>query len=117
MTDVALIIVQDADVMWFRDPFPRFDKVADFQTACDVYIGMGEDFSNLPNGGFLYARSNKRTIEFYKYWYRSREDHPGLHDQDVLNKIKGNHDFLDIGLQLRFLDTLQFSGFCQVKTH
>lgn len=105
----------DADVMWFRDPFPRFDKHADFQIASDKYTGKPEDLNNLPNGGFLFARSNPRTISFYKYWYTSRLDYPGLHDQDVLNQIKADQDFWDIGLNFRFLDTLYFSGFCQVS--
>lgn len=107
--------LQDADIMWFRDPFPHFDKHADFQIACDSYTGIPGDLENSPNGGFVYARSNNRTIDFYKYWYMSREDHPGLHDQDVLNAIKTDQDFLDIGLELRFLNTLYFGGFCQVS--
>ena len=102
--------------MWFRDPFPQFDKSADFQIACDKYTGVSEDLNNQPNGGFLYARSNDRTIDFYKYWYMSREYHPGLHDQDVLNQIKSDQDFMDIGLELRFLNTLHFGGFCQVRS-
>jgi hypothetical protein len=117
MADVAVVFLQDADVLWFRDPFTRFNKGADFQMACDKYTGIPEDLNNLPNGGFLYARSNKRTIDFYEYWYMSRHDYPGLHDQDVLNQIKADLDSLDIGLQFRFLDTNIFSGFCQVTTH
>jgi len=107
--------MQDTDIMWFRDPFPQFDKSADLQIACDKYTGIPEDLDNQPNGGFVYARSNNRTIDFYKYWYMSREDHPGLHDQDVLNEIKFDQDFVDIGLELRFLNTLYFGGFCEVK--
>ncbi|CAK9211296.1 unnamed protein product [Sphagnum troendelagicum] len=108
-------VFSDTDIMWFRDPFPRFDKSADLQIACDKYIGIPEDLDNQPNGGFVYARSNNRTIDFYKYWYMSREDHPGLHDQDVLNEIKFDQDFVDIGLELRFLNTLYFGGFCEVS--
>ncbi|CAM6029363.1 unnamed protein product [Sphagnum balticum] len=108
-------VFSDADIMWFRDPFPRFDKTADLQIACDKYTGIPEDLENRPNGGFVYARSNNRSIDFYKYWYMSREDHPGLHDQDVLNEIKFDQDFVDIGLELQFLDTLYFGGFCEVS--
>ncbi|CAN5963512.1 unnamed protein product [Sphagnum jensenii] len=108
-------VFSDTDIMWFRDPFPRFDKSADLQIACDKYTGIPGDLDNQPNGGFVYARSNNRTIDFYKYWYMSREDHPGLHDQDVLNEIKFDQDFVDIGLELRFLNTLYFGGFCEVS--
>lgn len=104
----------DADVMWFRDPFPHFYPNADFQIACDHYSGNSTDVeSNHPNGGFSFVRSNVRSIEFYKYWYSSREMYPGLHDQDVLNNIKFDSFLIDIDLQLRFLSTAYFGGFCE----
>jgi hypothetical protein len=40
-----------------------------------------------------------------------------LHDQDVLNEIKFDQDFVDIGLELQFLDTLYFGGFCEVNSY
>ncbi|XP_022923665.1 uncharacterized protein At4g15970-like isoform X1 [Cucurbita moschata] len=106
-------VFTDADVMWFRDPFPFFDMNADFQIACDQYLGIPEDLSNRPNGGFNYVKSNNRSIEFYKYWYSSRETYPKYHDQDVLNKIKFEPFIDDIGLKIRFLDTAYFGGFCE----
>ncbi|XP_022146447.1 uncharacterized protein At4g15970-like [Momordica charantia] len=106
-------VFTDADVMWFRDPFPIFDMDADFQIACDHYLGIPEDLDNRPNGGFAFVKSNNRSIEFYKYWYSSRETYPGYHDQDVLNKIKYDPLIDDIGLKFRFLDTAYFGGFCE----
>ncbi|KAK1425504.1 hypothetical protein QVD17_20856 [Tagetes erecta] len=104
----------DADVMWFRDPFPHFYPDADFQIACDHYSGNSTDVSsNIPNGGFSFVRSNIRSIEFYKYWYSSRTIYPDLHDQDVLNKIKFDSILTDLNLNLRFLDTTYFGGFCE----
>ncbi|KAL0347433.1 UNVERIFIED_CONTAM: hypothetical protein Scaly_1759300 [Sesamum calycinum] len=55
----------DADVMWFRDPFPHFHPDADFQIACDHFRGRSDDIENRPNGGFKFVRSNNRSIEFY----------------------------------------------------
>nr|XP_043626378.1 uncharacterized protein At4g15970-like isoform X2 [Erigeron canadensis] len=104
----------DADVMWFRDPFPHFDPDADFQIACDHYSGNSTDVRiNIPNGGFNFVRSNARSIEFYKYWYSSRAIYPDMHDQDVLNNIKFDPLLTDINLKLRFLDTTYFGGFCE----
>ncbi|MFS7894122.1 putative nucleotide-diphospho-sugar transferase [Helianthus anomalus] len=104
----------DADVMWFRDPFPHFYPDADFQIACDHYSGNSTDVSsNIPNGGFNFVRSNIRSIDFYKYWYTSRELYPNMHDQDVLNKIKFDPILTDLNLNLRFLDTTYFGGFCE----
>ncbi|OVA01083.1 Nucleotide-diphospho-sugar transferase [Macleaya cordata] len=71
-------VFSDADIMWFRDPFRRFYKDADFQIACDNFLGNSYDLNNRPNGGFTYVKSNNRTIQFYKYWYSSRETHPGV---------------------------------------
>ncbi|KAM5566555.1 hypothetical protein ABKV19_014949 [Rosa sericea] len=61
-------VFTDADVMWFRNPFPRFYSDADFQIACDHFLGSSDDLQNRPNGGFNYVKSNNRSIEFYKYW-------------------------------------------------
>ncbi|KAL8156724.1 hypothetical protein AgCh_001721 [Apium graveolens] len=107
-------IFTDTDIMWFRNPFPRFHTKADFQIACDFYRGNPSDIkSNLPNGGFTYVKSNKQTSKFYKFWYKSREKYPGLHDQDVLNKIKHDPYIRKIGLSIKFLDTAYFGGFCE----
>lgn len=110
---VAFFVLQDADIMWFRDPFPRFYADADFQIACDTFGGNPFDLNNRPNGGFNYVKSNNRTMEFYKFWYASREAYPGYHDQDVLNIIKFDPVISEIGLKIRFLNTAFFGGFCE----
>ncbi|XP_012072412.1 uncharacterized protein At4g15970 isoform X2 [Jatropha curcas] len=106
-------VFTDADVMWFRDPFPRFYSDADFQIACDHFTGSSVNIENKPNGGFNFVRSNNRSIEFYKFWYSSRETYPGYHDQDVLNFIKFDSFVEDLGLKMRFLDTAYFGGLCE----
>ncbi|KAG4907430.1 hypothetical protein AAZX31_20G097700 [Glycine max] len=106
-------VFTDADIMWFRDPFPLFHLDADFQIACDHFTGRFDDVQNRPNGGFNYVKSNNRSIEFYKFWYSSRETYPGYHDQDVLNFIKVHPFITDIGLKMRFLDTTNFGGLCE----
>ncbi|KAH8500495.1 hypothetical protein H0E87_015658 [Populus deltoides] len=106
-------VFTDADIMWFRDPFPRFFLDADFQIACDYFSGNSSDIQNRPNRGFNYVKSNKRSIEFYKFWYSSRETYPGFHDQDVLNFIKFDPFIESLGLKMRFLDTAFFGGLCE----
>lgn len=106
-------IFTDADIMWFRDPFTRFIPETDFQIACDYFRGNPYDLNNAPNGGFTYVKSNYKTKEFYKFWYNSREKYPGKHDQDVLNSIKYDPFLTKIELQITFLDTAYFGGFCQ----
>lgn len=101
--------------MWLRDPFPRLYPDADFQMACDRFFGDPNDSNNWVNGGFTYVKSNNRSIEFYKFWYKSRLDYPELHDQDVFNQIKHKALVSEIGIQMRFFDTVYFGGFCQTS--
>lgn len=107
------IFLQDADVMWFRNPFIHFYSETDFQIACDHYWYASTDLDNSPNGGFNYVQSNNRTVQFYKFWYNSKDKYPGRHDQDVLNMIKYDPFIKDIGMSIRFLDTTYFGGFCE----
>uniref|UniRef100_A0A0D9ZPU5 Glycosyltransferase n=1 Tax=Oryza glumipatula TaxID=40148 RepID=A0A0D9ZPU5_9ORYZ len=106
-------IFSDADIMWFRSPFPYFYPDGDFQIACDHYFGNATDLRNIANGGFNYVKSNERSIEFYSFWYSSRLRYPGLHDQDVFNVIKHDPYVSDIGLKIKFLSTSYFGGFCE----
>lgn len=106
-------IFSDADVVWLRNPFPRLDPDSDFQIACDEYKSDSTDPRNFPNGGFEYVKSNPRTIKFYRFWYRGRLYFPGKHDQDVLDLIKVNPYMSEIGLEIRYLDTAYFGGFCE----
>ncbi|GLT91156.1 hypothetical protein SLE2022_090580 [Rubroshorea leprosula] len=108
-------VFTDADIMWFRDPFPRFYLDADFQIACDSFRGNPDDMRNKPNGGFNYVKSNNRSIEFYKFWYSARKTYPGYHDQDVLNFIKFHPFISKIGIRIKFLDTAFFGGLCEAS--
>ncbi|XP_010478554.1 PREDICTED: uncharacterized protein At4g15970-like [Camelina sativa] len=104
----------DMDTIWLRDPFPRFVADADFQIACDVFFnGNHSDTSNSANGGFKFVISNRRTIDFYNYWYESRLRFPGENEQDVLNRIKDDQYVKKIGLKMRFLDMTHVGNFCQ----
>ncbi|CAA7014821.1 unnamed protein product [Microthlaspi erraticum] len=106
-------IFTDADILWFRDPFPRFFPDIDFQIACDYYKGNSSDKSNWVNSGFTYVKANSKTIKFYKFWCGSRWRFGGRkHDQDVFNLIKGDPYVEKIGIKMRFFDTLYFGTFC-----
>ncbi|GAB2209903.1 hypothetical protein Droror1_Dr00027130, partial [Drosera rotundifolia] len=83
---------------------------------CRCHVVQGPfpfDLGNRPNAGFNYVRSNKKTIDFYKFWLSSRGKFPGHHEQDVLNIIKYDPFVKEIGLKMRFLDTAYFGGLCE----
>ncbi|KAG6524427.1 uncharacterized protein At4g15970-like isoform X1 [Zingiber officinale] len=106
-------VFSDVDVMWFRNPLPFFYPDGDFQISCDNFLGDPTNMKNWPNNGFNYARSNYRTIEFFKYWYASRARFPNVHEQNVLNIIKFEQHVRDMGVQIRFLSTERFGGICE----
>ncbi|XP_077212241.1 uncharacterized protein At4g15970-like [Tasmannia lanceolata] len=108
-------VFTDADVMWIRNPFPHFMTTVDITMACDGFMGDISDRKNRVNGGFNYVRSNNATIKFYKYWYNARKVHPHSHDQAVFDIIKFDSAVKGMGLEMRFLDTAYFSGFCQSR--
>ncbi|XP_010441820.1 PREDICTED: uncharacterized protein At4g15970-like [Camelina sativa] len=103
----------DADILWLRDPFPRFFSNADFQISCDDYNGKPSDKSNHVNSGFTYVKANNKTRNFYKYWCDSSKRFPKRHDQDVFNSIKNDPFVTELGITIRFLDTVYFGGFCE----
>ncbi|KAG0562512.1 hypothetical protein KC19_9G152100 [Ceratodon purpureus] len=110
-------IFSDGDILWLRDPFAVFSKNMDVQISTDQYRGRPFDVRNQsPNSGFLYVRSNNRTIEMYKYWYEARLRNPGKNDQHVLKAILQEQDFgSQVGVKVQFFETLYFSGFCKVS--
>jgi len=105
-------VFSDTDILWLRDPFKRFSPSADMNIASDYYDGPEHDLRNRPNGGFMYVRSNQKTISFFKFWYESRSTYPGSKVQDVLNQIK-IPEITSRDLEVVFLDTKYFRGYCQ----
>ncbi|CAN1185143.1 Uncharacterized protein At4g15970 [Linum perenne] len=106
-------VFTDSDILWFRNPFPHFHKNIDIQIAADTYNGNSSDHYNLPNCGFMFFRSNIRTIRFHKYWYETKFRFPlGTNEQDTFNRIKFDPFLDEIGLRIRFLDTDYFGGNC-----
>ncbi|XP_073003714.1 uncharacterized protein At4g15970-like [Typha latifolia] len=102
----------DVDIVWFREPFRHIQPDAHIVMSTDFYIGDPNSLGNYPNGGFLYVKSSKKTVEFYKNWRLSRERFPGQHEQYVFDKTKGEIS-AKLHVKIQFLDTTYFGGFCQ----
>jgi Nucleotide-diphospho-sugar transferase len=110
-----LILFQDVDILWFRDPFRHISLAAQFAIACDkFYDDPYSIMYNAANGGFLYAKSCNKTIEFYKFWHESRERFPGHHEQAVFDAVKAEA-VSQMKLRLQFLDTAYIGTFCQLS--
>ncbi|XP_072973882.1 uncharacterized protein At4g15970-like [Typha angustifolia] len=104
----------DVDIIWFRDPFLEISVAAHITISSDIFYGDPNDLGNRANGGFLYAKSSSKTIEFFDNWYLAREKYPGKNEQDIFDYIK--HEFsTKFDLKIRFLDTAYIGGFCDAK--
>ncbi|EPS63664.1 hypothetical protein M569_11119, partial [Genlisea aurea] len=109
-------VFSDADVVWLRNPFPRFfaeDEGDDIQFSCEKCNYNSTDRRNSPNAGFKYVRSNHKTIEFYRFWFEAHHLFPGERLQKVLWRIKFDPIVDRLGLRMRFLDTRYFDGLCE----
>ncbi|KAI9112765.1 hypothetical protein K1719_016268 [Acacia pycnantha] len=109
-------VFTDTDVMWLRNPFRRLSntKTEDLQISTDKYLGNPWSEDHLINTGFYFIRSNNKTISLFETWYSKKDNSTGLKEQDVLLDLIGHYGiFRKLGLRVRFLDTLYFSGFCE----
>ncbi|XP_019192707.1 PREDICTED: uncharacterized protein At1g28695-like [Ipomoea nil] len=108
-------IFTDTDIMWLRNPFRRLSHNVseDMQISTDQFNGDPWSAWNPINTGFYYVRSNNRTIALFETWYSSRKIYPSrMKEQDVLAKMKRQGTLEELGLVVRCLDVLYFSGFC-----
>ncbi|PHU22367.1 hypothetical protein BC332_07474 [Capsicum chinense] len=108
-------VFTDTDVLWLRNPFPRLshNNSIDLQISTDEFNGNQWSEANLINTGFYMIRSNNRTIALFDKWYTKKDNSTGLKEQDVLQKMIREGQVRNLGLKVRFLDTVYFSGFCQ----
>ncbi|XP_059642496.1 uncharacterized protein At1g28695-like [Cornus florida] len=108
-------IFTDTDVMWLRNPFGRLSKneSEDIQISTDDFNGDPWSEYNYINTGFYYVRSNNRTISLFQTWYDMKDNSTGIKEQDVLVSLIYKGVFRQLGLKVRFLDSLYFSGFCK----
>lgn len=107
-------IFTDTDVMWLRNPFLMLNKSKklDLQMSTDWFNGDPFSNSNSINTGFYYVRSNTKTITLFEIWYAMRRNSKGMKEQDVLAKLIRKGVNKELGLRIKFLDTLHFGGFC-----
>ncbi|KAI3720895.1 hypothetical protein L2E82_31893 [Cichorium intybus] len=108
-------VFTDTDVLWLRNPFPKLalNENIDLQISVDQFNGNQWSEKNPINTGFYMIRSNNKTIALFDKWYGKRNKSPGKKEQDVLIELMKKGTFKRLGLRVRFLDTIYFSGFCQ----
>ncbi|KAL4576017.1 hypothetical protein LXL04_012105 [Taraxacum kok-saghyz] len=108
-------VFTDTDVLWLRNPFPKLtlNDSVDLQISVDQFNGNQWSEKNPINTGFYMIRSNNKTIALFDKWYGKRNNSHGKKEQDVLIDLMKKGTFRRLGLRVRFLETLYFSGFCE----
>ncbi|CAK9133481.1 unnamed protein product [Ilex paraguariensis] len=110
-------IFTDTDVMWLRNPLQRLSKNEsdDLQLSTDWFKGNPWSKMTSINTGFYYIRSNTKTIALFKRWYGMKDNSAGMKEQDVLVTLIRKGVCRELGVEVRLLDTVYFSGFCSVS--
>ncbi|KAL5724077.1 hypothetical protein ACHQM5_007385 [Ranunculus cassubicifolius] len=110
-------IFTDTDILWLGNPFRSLsqDENEDIQISVDKFKGEPWSANNSINTGFYFIRSNNKTITLFQTWYANRlnSNYTGMKEQDVLEKMIHNGILTELGLKVRFLQTIYFSGFCE----
>ncbi|CAI9102062.1 OLC1v1000255C1 [Oldenlandia corymbosa var. corymbosa] len=114
-------IFTDMDIIWLRDPFPillgpegvMLNETDDLQISTDRFNNDPRSIDNAINTGFYHIRSNNKTITLLETWYDRRRISNTTKEQDALRRLIWEGIIRRLGLKVRFLDTLYFSGFCQ----
>ncbi|XVE74144.1 hypothetical protein DITRI_Ditri11bG0175300 [Diplodiscus trichospermus] len=109
-------IFTDTDVLWLRNPFAKLrlnETEVDLQISIDKLNDDPQPEHNLINTGFYYIKSNNKTISLFDAWYSKKDNSTGKKEQDVLLELLRDGIFRQLDLQVRFLETKHFSGFCQ----
>ncbi|XP_039003057.1 uncharacterized protein At1g28695-like [Hibiscus syriacus] len=108
-------IFTDTDIMWLRNPFEKLslNGTEDLQISVDKYYGDPRPDHNLINTGFYHIRSNNKTIALFDKWYSLKDNSTRQKEQDVLLDLLRHGIVTEFDLQVRFLETRHFSGFCE----
>ncbi|KAJ9553303.1 hypothetical protein OSB04_017348 [Centaurea solstitialis] len=111
-------IFTDTDVLWLRNPFPLLHQNdnLDLQISVDKFNHVNNQLSEkdqLINTGFYMIRSSNKTITLFDEWYARKDTSIGMKEQDVLIELVKQGAFQRLGLGVRFLDTVFFSGICE----
>ncbi|KAK9749138.1 hypothetical protein RND81_02G104800 [Saponaria officinalis] len=108
-------IFTDVDMIWLRNPF----TILTTNTTQDLDIQFSLDSKNTTftinrvNTGFYYVKSNNKTISLFKKWYDMKDmSRNRVKDQDILQLLTWQGVFTDLDINVRFLETELFSGFC-----
>lgn len=106
--------MQDADVMWLRNPIPQVDGLKPITVACDVHPGDLQSINNIMDGGFYYVRSNRVTSKYFKYRELRRILYTNSQDRSLCEETVVNRElFKTLELRFTYMERNLYGRFCQ----
>ncbi|KAL9245231.1 hypothetical protein vseg_018907 [Gypsophila vaccaria] len=108
-------IYTDIDMIWVRNPFTFLttNTTQDFDVQFSLDSKNTSLTINRVNTGFYFVKSNHKTISLFEKWYNLKEmSRNKVREQDVLQVMTWQGVFTDLDINVRFLETELFSGFC-----
>ncbi|KAL1546524.1 hypothetical protein AAHA92_23110 [Salvia divinorum] len=110
-------IFTDIDILWLRNPFTRLvtnaDESMDLQISTDEFDDDASSTRIRINTGFYFIKSNNKTTSLFQRWYDTRTNSGGVKEQDVLQNLVRHGILAQLGIKIKFLNTIYFSGFCK----
>jgi hypothetical protein len=103
------MLLQDADVIVFRNPLRRIPVYADMSCSSDDFKPTRKPLDNPLNTGLYYVKSTSRSIEMVKHWRAARRRFPGRHDQQVFVAIKWEL-IRELNVTIEPLETVYFGA-------
>ncbi|KAI9100796.1 hypothetical protein K1719_024158 [Acacia pycnantha] len=94
--------------MWLRNTFTRLrnDTSENLPIRTESYLGNAWSENHNINTGFYFVRSNNKTISLFKTWYSKKDNSTGQKEQDVLQDLIRHDITRQLGVRVRFMDTL-----------
>lgn len=100
--------------MWFKTPLQDIHPTYHVTMPCDLLSDDSKRESNKPGRGLFYVKSTDLTIELFRYWtVLGFLDHTFRVESQCEN-MKDQQKYIEkLGIQIQYLDTTYFGGFCK----
>ncbi|XP_019458756.1 PREDICTED: uncharacterized protein At4g15970-like isoform X2 [Lupinus angustifolius] len=111
----------DADILWLRNPFPKFSPSNhELSISCNYSRvdanGKGRVI-NVEDGGIFFLKSNTLSVEFFKYLKLNTVLYPNSYaSESFCTTLMENEDaIVAYGVRIKYVETASFGGFCKLS--
>ncbi|PON61321.1 Nucleotide-diphospho-sugar transferase [Parasponia andersonii] len=107
-------VFTEADVMWFRTPLPEIHPLKQITIPCDLASAESKRERNRPGRGLFSVRSSDISIQLFRYWMVLGVLDHTFQVESLCENIKDQQEYIKmLEVQISYLDTTYFGGFCK----